>query len=196
MERSQPGLPERLPAQFAKAKDSKISHHDAICERAKRWLRGTMRCNPVFSNCASCAEIPDAIGWTSIYQFYGSIVVECKTSHSDFLADKYKAFCYRHPDIKYNYRTRSRRMTKAQAAEEGYIAEAIPRMGTRRYFMCLGPHIISPQDIQKHFPDHGLLYWEGRRIRVMIEAPLRVTPDLASEIHFLRFAIINQKSST
>ena len=51
--------------------------HEQLCERARRWLSGTRRCDPVFSGIASCDEIPDAIGWSSRYGWYGSTVVEC-----------------------------------------------------------------------------------------------------------------------
>ena len=63
--------------------------HEQLVERAGRWLRGTMRCNVVLlePGYGSVGEIPDAIGWTSDGV---SIVVECKASRSDFLADRNK----------------------------------------------------------------------------------------------------------
>ena len=176
--------------------------HDDLCARAVRWLRGTMHCNPVFSRNASCGEVPDAIGWTSRYSSHGSIVVECKTSHSDFLADKKKAVHYKHPEHNYSWYS-GRRMARKVAQREGYIEVAVPRMGDFRYFMCVSPTfgtrwvgdaIITAEDIQKHAPDHGLLYVEGRRIRVIVPAPRREKPDYPSEIRYLRFAIINGKN--
>jgi len=64
--------------------------HADLCERAVKWLRGTRRCNVVFSGIASTSEIPDAIGWSTSWRFAGSTVVECKTSLSDFHRDKRK----------------------------------------------------------------------------------------------------------
>jgi hypothetical protein len=152
-----------------------------------------MRCNPVFSRCASCAEIPDAIGWTSRWQFRGSIVVECKTSHSDFVADRKKAVCYRHPE--HHFTVSARRLSKKRALAEGYIEESVERMGDFRFFMCESAHIISIPDIAKHAPDHGLVYVDGIRTRVAVPAPRREKVDQDSEIRYLRFAIINRKPS-
>jgi hypothetical protein len=65
-----------------------MTHQDLV-RRAERWLRGTMRCSVVIAERVSYAnEVPDAIGWTS----KGSILVECKTSRSDFFADGKKFF--------------------------------------------------------------------------------------------------------
>ncbi|RLC67765.1 MAG: hypothetical protein DRH97_04405 [Chloroflexi bacterium] len=68
--------------------------HDELIERAIKWLYGTERCWAVLSEVHSNArEIPDAIGW----QFGGrvSILVECKTSRSDFFADAHHKFAHR-----------------------------------------------------------------------------------------------------
>ena len=67
-------------------------------------------------------------------------------------------------------------------------------MGDFRYFMCEDPNIISIADIVKHAPDHGLLFVQGRRVHVVMEAPRREeNVDHPSEIRYLRFAIINRK---
>lgn len=64
--------------------------HSGLCNAARRWLSGTRQCNVVLSGIASTAEVPDAIGWSTCYREYGSIVVECKISLSDFHANKHK----------------------------------------------------------------------------------------------------------
>ena len=64
--------------------------HAELCHRAVRWLYGTRRCNVALSGIASTREIPDAIGWSTGWRFPGSIVIECKTSLSDFHRDKRK----------------------------------------------------------------------------------------------------------
>jgi hypothetical protein len=63
--------------------------HTQLVERAVRWLR-TYRCGVVLSEqaCAS-GEMPDAIGWKRACH---SVLVECKVSRSDFLADRDKPF--------------------------------------------------------------------------------------------------------
>jgi len=67
--------------------------HDELVARAVRWLRGTQRCSVVISETASGTyQIPDAIGWRN--RDY-SILVECKTSRSDFFADRKHKACHR-----------------------------------------------------------------------------------------------------
>jgi hypothetical protein len=63
--------------------------HVQLVERAVHWLR-TYRCGVVLSEQA-CArgEMPDAIGWKRACH---SVLVECKVSHADFLADREKPF--------------------------------------------------------------------------------------------------------
>jgi hypothetical protein len=64
--------------------------HAQLVERAVRWLRSSYRCGIVLSEqyCAT-GEVPDAIGWKG---FCRSVVVECKISRNDFLADASKPF--------------------------------------------------------------------------------------------------------
>ena len=162
--------------------------HDELCERGKRWLSGTRRCNPVFSRCASCAEIPDAIGWSSD----GSTVIECKTSLSDFYADKKKRFMWQHPEHE-NWRLNRDRITLKRAKEEGFKLIEVPMMGNFRFYMC-EPGIITPAMVEEHAPDHGLVWKDGRKMTVVRVAPERKLVDRESEIRFLRFAIINGKT--
>lgn len=63
--------------------------HAQLVEKAVRWLRA-YRCGVVLSEqtCAS-GEMPDAIGWKSACH---SVLVECKVTRSDFLADRSKPF--------------------------------------------------------------------------------------------------------
>ena len=61
--------------------------HAKLVEMAVAWLR-RYRCGVVLSEqaCAS-GEMPDAIGWKKKCH---SVVVECKVSRADFLADSTK----------------------------------------------------------------------------------------------------------
>jgi hypothetical protein len=63
--------------------------HAQLVEKAVRWLRW-YRCGVVLSEqaCAS-GEMPDAIGWKRACH---SVLVECKITRADFLADRAKPF--------------------------------------------------------------------------------------------------------
>lgn len=63
--------------------------HDDLVARAARWLTNARNCVLVLAEpqCWAVSEFPDAIGWTLRGH---SVLVECKTSRSDFHADKRK----------------------------------------------------------------------------------------------------------
>ncbi|SPF41501.1 conserved hypothetical protein [Candidatus Sulfotelmatobacter kueseliae] len=63
--------------------------HAQLVEKAVRWLRA-YRCGVVLSEQASVSgEMPDAIGWKRACH---SVLVECKVTRTDFLADRAKPF--------------------------------------------------------------------------------------------------------
>jgi hypothetical protein len=63
--------------------------HAQLVEKAVRWLR-SYRCGLVLSEQACVSgEMPDAIGWK---QACHSVLVECKVTRADFLADRAKPF--------------------------------------------------------------------------------------------------------
>ena len=63
--------------------------HAQLVERAVRWLRW-YRCGVVLSEQACVSgEMPDAIGWKRANH---SVLVECKVTRADFLADGAKLF--------------------------------------------------------------------------------------------------------
>ncbi len=164
--------------------------HEQLCERARRWLRGSRRCDPVFSNLASCGEIPDAIGWSSCWKWHGSTVVECKTSRSDFYADQKKKFDYRHREHGWRYS----RISKREAESAGFVQVPLTMMGDYRYYLS-EPDVLTRELVEKHAPDHGLLLLVKGRIVVVREAPKRTELiDKDGEIRYLRFAIINRKT--
>lgn len=93
--------------------------HKELVARAARWLLTTAGMGRVVTEPAPgwCPEHPDAIGW----DMRGwSILVECKVSRSDFLADLRK---------------------RRRWAEAGYAG-----MGQERYFMT-PPKLLDPADI-------------------------------------------------
>jgi hypothetical protein len=63
--------------------------HALLVRKAVEWLR-SYRCGVILSEqaCAS-GEMPDAIGWKRACH---SVLVECKVSRADFLADRVKPF--------------------------------------------------------------------------------------------------------
>ncbi len=63
--------------------------HAQLVQKAVAWLR-SYRCSVVLSEqaCAS-GEMPDAIGWKRTQH---AVVVECKVSRADFMADQAKPF--------------------------------------------------------------------------------------------------------
>jgi hypothetical protein len=64
--------------------------HAQLVRLAEHWLRRRYRCGIVLSeqSCAS-GETPDVIGWKGKCR---SVVIECKISRADFLADREKPF--------------------------------------------------------------------------------------------------------
>jgi hypothetical protein len=64
-------------------------NHAHLVEKAVRWLR-RYRCGVVLSEQACVSgEMPDAIGWKRACH---SVLVECKVTRADFLADRAKPF--------------------------------------------------------------------------------------------------------
>ncbi len=69
--------------------------HAQLVEQAVAWLR-SYRCGVILSEQACISgEMPDAIGWKRASR---SVLVECKVSRADFLADRDKPFRQK-PDL-------------------------------------------------------------------------------------------------
>jgi hypothetical protein len=101
-------------------KPSPQSRHAQLIERVVNWLRASYKCGIVLSEqyCAT-GEVPDVIAWRG---FCKSVLVECKVSRSDFLADASKAFRLR--------------------PEEG--------MGSQRFYLAPAG-VITRGDLPKHW---------------------------------------------
>lgn len=95
-------------------KSSVEARHTRLVARAVEWLRRRYKCGIILSEqyCAT-GEVPDVIGWKGRCK---SVLVECKVSRADFLADAAKPF--------------------RQTTEEG--------MGSQRFYMA--PSGIIPAD--------------------------------------------------
>jgi hypothetical protein len=95
------------------------STHSELVKIAEKWLYKTMNCGVVITELVSYAnEIPDAFGMRSFY----SILIECKTSRSDFFADRKKIF--------------------RQMPEQG--------IGDYRFFLC-DEGLIKPEDLPERW---------------------------------------------
>jgi hypothetical protein len=70
-------------------RSTRVRHGDLVAE-AVDWLRHSYNCGIILSEqyCAT-GEVPDAIGWKGLCH---SVVIECKVSRNDFLADAGKSF--------------------------------------------------------------------------------------------------------
>jgi hypothetical protein len=93
--------------------------HERLVEMAEAWLRRS-RCGIVLSEqgCSS-GEMPDAIGWKGKSH---SIVIECKVSRADFLADSAKPW-RRNPEIALGcerYFAAPKGMLKAEEMPDGW----------------------------------------------------------------------------
>lgn len=127
-------------------------------------------------------------------------MIECKTSISDFRADLRK---FSHWEKEEHYEAgqhwtstyRRTRMSDAEAIKSGYTLVKDLSMGDFRFYFCL-PGVITEAQVIESAPDHGLLYWEGRKISMVRKAPRRPRQDVhyEAEVRYLRFAIINGKS--
>src|SRR2546427_11384384 len=63
--------------------------HAQLVQQAVIWLRAYV-CGVILSEqCSANWEMPDAIGWKRACH---SVLIECKISRSDFLADRDKPF--------------------------------------------------------------------------------------------------------
>jgi hypothetical protein len=89
--------------------------HAQLVEKAVRWLRA-YRCGVVLSEQACVSgEMPDAIGWKRACH---SVLVECKVTRADFLADRAKPF--------------------RQKPEKG--------VGSERYYLT-PPRLVKPEEL-------------------------------------------------
>lgn len=94
--------------------------HDELVTRGYKWLLGTAGCGFALTDGmkSTTHEEPDVIGWRDGV----SVLVECKASRSDFLADKNK--------------------WHRQDPELG--------MGGHRYYLC-PPGVIQPEDLPERW---------------------------------------------
>lgn len=92
--------------------------HDHLVRRAERWLLKSIGCPFVLADHLPSlhGEMPDALGFRPLAQ--QTVLIECKTSRSDFLADRHKP----------------------------WRGSPSAGMGSWRYFLC-PPEVIRPEDL-------------------------------------------------
>jgi len=138
--------------------------HPQLVAAAVDWLRRNYRCGIVLSEqyCVT-GEVPDAIGWKGMCH---SVVVECKTSRADFLADARKPF--RHP-----LRLSARHSGNQQ--DEG--------LGCERFYLAPSG-LLVPEELPSVW---GLLEYSRHAVRVVKPAKknLRTEAGLLKEMNLL-----------
>ncbi len=94
--------------------------HAQLVSRAVDWLRRRYGCGIILSEqyCAT-GEVPDAIGWKGVCR---SVLVECKATRADFLADAVKPFRLK--------------------PQEG--------LGCERFYLA-PPGLIAPDELPRHW---------------------------------------------
>lgn len=118
-----------------------MTHADLVA-RGARWLKNTKKCGVVLTEFhSSSPEIPDAIGFQAGGQF--SILIECKTSVSDFYSDVKKP------------------------GRSGALRHH--GLGRWRYYMA-PPGVLTSDLVRKNRPGWGLLEVGARTVRVKLKA--------------------------
>ena len=109
----------RYNKRMGKSSSNKVKHTQLV-SRATEWLRRRYKCGIILAEqyCAT-GEVPDVIAWKG---FCKSVLVECKVSRSDFLADGNKPF--------------------RQKPEEG--------LGSQRFYMAPAG-MIAVHELPKHW---------------------------------------------
>jgi hypothetical protein len=142
--------------------------HERLVEMAEAWLRRS-RCGIVLSEqgCSS-GEMPDAIGWKGKNH---SIVVECKISRADFLADSTKPW-RRNPEIALGcerYFAASKGMLKAEEMPPGWGLLEV----TGRELKVVKKSKRNLRQLEGLMNEMNLLLASLRRVEVRIE-PQRI----------------------
>ncbi len=128
--------------------------HGQLIARAVEWLRRHYKCGIILSEqyCAT-GEVPDVIAWKGRSK---SVLVECKVSRADFLADAAKPF--------------------RQKPEDG--------MGSQRFYMAPAG-VIRAEELPKHWGLLELRAREVRMTVKPGRADLRSAVGLMKEMNLL-----------
>lgn len=140
--------------------------HAQLVKLAEAWLRRSYRCGVILSEQSCCSgETPDVIGWKGRCR---SVVVECKVSRADFLADANKPW-RKDPNV-------------ALGCERFYLAPAglicpaelpsgwgLLEARARAVAMVVKPRRTSLRGVEGLMLEMNLLLASLRRVEVRIE---------------------------
>ena len=128
--------------------------HAQLIARAVEWLRRRYKCGIILSEqyCAT-GEVPDVIAWKGHCK---SVLVECKVSRADFLADASKPFRWK--------------------PEDG--------MGSQRFYMAPAG-IIRAEELPKHWGLLELRGQEVRVTKTPSRTDIRSAVGLMKEMNLL-----------
>ncbi|HVP43595.1 MAG TPA: hypothetical protein VMS96_09180 [Terriglobales bacterium] len=140
--------------------------HAQLVKLAESWLRRSYRCGVILSEQAcSSGEVADVIGWKGRCR---SVVVECKASRADFLADAQKPW-RKDPDLALG-------CERIYLAPAGLIAPAELPAGWgllecrgRKLQFVVKPRRASLRTPQGMMHEMNLLLASLRRVEVRIE---------------------------
>ena len=140
--------------------------HAQLVRMGEDWLRRRYRCGIVLSeqSCAS-GETPDVIGWKGKCR---SVLVECKVSRADFLADREKSFRRNPADgmgSERFYLTPQGLIDKAELPKGWGLLEC----KGRKVFMVCKPARQSQRSQEGFMWEMNLLLASLRRVEVRIE---------------------------
>jgi hypothetical protein len=148
------------------ALDADAKKHALLVAKAVHWLRTKYRCGVILSEqyCAT-GEVPDVIAWKG---FCRSVLIECKASRADFLADADKPFRV-HPE-------------EGMGCERFYLApagvigrEELPKhwglleLRTREIHLVAKPGRIDLRSPAALMKEMNLLLASLRRVELRIE---------------------------
>jgi hypothetical protein len=140
-----------------------VTHADLV-NRAEWWLRNTMGCGLVLTEraCGGIMEIPDAIGWAGALD---SILVECKTSRSDFTRDRHKPFRNGSPSLgRRRFFLTPERLLEGVALPEGWGLIEVRGAIIRKIFEA-----AKAESLECLQAENALLYALGRRTQLGCE---------------------------
>jgi hypothetical protein len=133
---------------------------------AESWLRHSYRCGVILSEQAcSSGEVPDVIGWKGQCR---SVVVECKVSRADFLADAQKPW-RKDPELALGCERLYLAPTGLIAASELPPGWGLLECRGRKVRLVVKPRRASQRTVQGMMHEMNLLLASLRRVEVRIE---------------------------
>lgn len=131
--------------------------HKQIVEIAYRWVLKNGSCGVAFKELsfAGWGEIPDVMGFGNGH----SLLIECKVSRSDFLADANKPF-RKNPQFgmgKHRYYCTPANLIKISELPEGWGLIEVNEKGKAR-------KVHIPKMSNPNYPEHQMHYYHNRNI--------------------------------